>query len=154
VKTNQPSASDFISRDGVDQSLIELRALVDRQSARIAALEAQTTGVPENDGSHGPARNPGSNRWASVVSQVARLGAARGSGRGRWTVRMLLSGLLILAVFAGAGGVALANIPDAGSAVFHGCVSTSGTLRLIDPSKGAKCTSKEHGVSRRFVQRE
>jgi hypothetical protein len=49
------------------------------------------------------------------------------------------------AVAIAAGGAAYATIPDAGG-VFHGCVSGLGTIRLIDPSTGAKCTSKETAV--------
>ena len=49
--------------------------------------------------------------------------------------------------FAG-GGVALANIPDAGTGVFHACANTStGALRLVDPSKSQKCTKSETSVS-------
>ena len=45
-----------------------------------------------------------------------------------------------------AGGVALASIPDA-NGVFHGCyATTSGALRLIDPSKGQRCESGERAV--------
>ena len=52
-----------------------------------------------------------------------------------------------VAVVLGAGGVALASIPDAGG-VFHGCYSkTTGGLRLIDPSKGQKCSRSEGAVS-------
>jgi hypothetical protein len=43
------------------------------------------------------------------------------------------------------GGAAYATIPDSGG-VLHGCVSSLGTLRLIDPSTGAKCLKGETAV--------
>lgn len=46
------------------------------------------------------------------------------------------------------GGVAIANIPDVGTKVFHGCVNAStGALRVVDPSKGQSCTGAETAVS-------
>jgi hypothetical protein len=55
----------------------------------------------------------------------------------------LLVGSLVVAV--AAGGAAYATIPDSGG-VFHACVSSLGTVRLIDPSTGAKCLKGETAV--------
>ena len=57
-------------------------------------------------------------------------------------------GLLLALLLGGASGVAIATIPDAGTKVFHGCVSTkSGSLRLVDPSKGQSCSASENAVT-------
>ncbi len=46
-----------------------------------------------------------------------------------------------------AAGTAYATIPDAGG-VIHGCYLTKdGTLRVIDPSAGGACTSKETAIA-------
>jgi hypothetical protein len=40
------------------------------------------------------------------------------------------------------GATAYAAIPDAGTAVFHGCVGKrTGVLRVIDPSAGGRCST-------------
>lgn len=69
----------------------------------------------------------------------------------RWrrvTRRGVLFGAVVLSLFLVGGGVALANIPDAGTGVFHGCVNAStGALRVIDPSKGQTCNGAETAVS-------
>jgi hypothetical protein len=60
--------------------------------------------------------------------------------RRRWIVVLGLGVVLAL----GAGGIALAVIPDAGTRVIHGCYNTtSGALRVIDPGKGQSCAAGE-----------
>src|SRR5207245_2410066 len=45
-----------------------------------------------------------------------------------------------------AGGIAWADIPDAG--VIHGCYKTvGGVLRVVDADKGGKCTSGETALN-------
>ncbi|HEV3309111.1 MAG TPA: hypothetical protein VG815_01115, partial [Chloroflexota bacterium] len=56
-------------------------------------------------------------------------------GRRRGRRAMLALGIVAALILA-ATGVAMANIPDAGTGIFHGCVATNGSLRVIDPSKG------------------
>ncbi|HEV3313104.1 MAG TPA: hypothetical protein VG815_21550 [Chloroflexota bacterium] len=71
-----------------------------------------------------------------------------GAGRRRLFRRSALAIIVATSLILAATGVAVANIPDAGTGVFHGCVSNAnGVVRLFDPSKGAGCTSQEHGVS-------
>ena len=53
---------------------------------------------------------------------------------GSFGLRSRRIALASLAVFALAGGIAYAAIPDAGTGVFHGCIMKgSGMLRIIDP---------------------
>jgi hypothetical protein len=67
--------------------------------------------------------------------------AMKAPARG-WRVAVVAA---VVALVVGAGGLALASIPGPGG-VFYGCYSkTNGGLRLIDPSKGQKCTSGEGG---------
>ena len=63
--------------------------------------------------------------------------------------RTVFAVALVTALAAGgAGGIAMAVIPDTGSGVFHGCYSKiTGALRLIDPSKGQNCKSTEKAIS-------
>ncbi|HEV3309817.1 MAG TPA: hypothetical protein VG815_04815, partial [Chloroflexota bacterium] len=117
-------------------SLLELRATIEDQSARIAALEAGRSTIGDD-------RQITPSRTGQVGSR-SRLLAADRRGRG---LRVALAAALTLAVLSGAGGIALATIPDNGTGVFHGCVSASGALRLIDPSKGASCKGNEYSVS-------
>ncbi len=59
----------------------------------------------------------------------------------RW--RALTLGVVAVVVFAAAGAVAYASIPDAGGLI-HGCYKTNkGDLRVIDPSAGGSCQSSE-----------
>ena len=51
--------------------------------------------------------------------------------------------LALGAVLLIAGGVAWATIPEAGTGLIHSCYNTStGALRVIDPSKGQSCAAK------------
>jgi fermentation-respiration switch protein FrsA (DUF1100 family) len=60
--------------------------------------------------------------------------------------KKLVALALVVAAVA-AAGTAYATIPDAGG-VIHGCVLTKdGTLRVIDPSAGGVCTSKETALA-------
>ena len=60
----------------------------------------------------------------------------------------MLLGVFSAGLLAAIGGVAVAAIPDAGTRVFHGCVSSkSGSLRLVDPSKGQSCSAPENAVT-------
>ena len=72
-------------------------------------------------------------------------------GRGRAWRHLGHRGAVVLATCAVAvvavGGVAIANIPDGGTGVFHGCVTkATGALRVIDPSKGDACTGTELAI--------
>ena len=59
--------------------------------------------------------------------------------------RLVALGLVVAAV--AAAGTAYATIPDAGG-VIHGCYLTKdGTLRVVDPSAGGACTSKETAIA-------
>ena len=63
--------------------------------------------------------------------------------RGR---RLVLASVAVFAVVA--GGVAYATIPDAKTGAIHGCYSTStGALRVIDPSKGQSCAAGEASLN-------
>ncbi len=42
--------------------------------------------------------------------------------------------LATLTLFALAGGIAYAAIPDAGTGVYHACMKKNGTIRIIDPA--------------------
>lgn len=60
--------------------------------------------------------------------------------------RLFFAGGVAFALFA--GGVAYATIPDLGTGLIHGCYSSStGALRVIDPSKGQKCASGQRSLS-------
>ena len=49
--------------------------------------------------------------------------------------------LAAIAIFAVAGGVAYAAIPDAGTGVYHACMLKNvGTIRIIDPER-QRCSS-------------
>ncbi|MGO9877732.1 MAG: hypothetical protein ACLPSM_00025 [Acidimicrobiales bacterium] len=66
----------------------------------------------------------------------------------RFTRRSIATALAATVVMLAAGGVAIASIPDAGTGIFHGCYSTStGALRLINPSAHEACKAGEHAVS-------
>ncbi len=66
----------------------------------------------------------------------------------RFTRRSIAIALAATVVMLAAGGVAIASIPDAGTGVFHGCYSTStGALRLVNPSAREVCKKGEHAVS-------
>ena len=66
----------------------------------------------------------------------------------RLTTRSLVATLVALGLMGAAGGVAIASIPDPGTGVFHGCYSTTtGALRLVDPSTGHGCKVGEKAVS-------
>jgi len=60
-----------------------------------------------------------------------------------------LSPALVVAIAAlvvALGGVAYATIPDSGG-VIHGCyLKANGSLRVIDPSAGEKCTKREAAI--------
>jgi hypothetical protein len=65
----------------------------------------------------------------------------------RLTKRGTVAVALSVAALGAIGGVAIATIPDAATGVFHGCVNkTSGTLRVVDPSKSQVCTAQELAV--------
>ena len=58
--------------------------------------------------------------------------------RPRWTIGVVALALLLIT-----GGVAYATIPDS-NGVIHGCYATkNGSLRVIDPSAGQSCGTKE-----------
>lgn len=59
----------------------------------------------------------------------------------------MLALAIVAALILAATGVAMANIPDTGTGIFHGCVATNGSLRVIDPSKGQVCNGTEQSVS-------
>ncbi len=61
--------------------------------------------------------------------------------RRTWSVLFLAVVLLAAMV-----GVALGSIPDS-VGVFHGCVDSTGKLRLVDPSVGQVCKSSQTAVS-------
>jgi hypothetical protein len=66
----------------------------------------------------------------------------------RFTRRSIATALAATVVMLAAGGVAIASIPDAGTGIFHGCYSSStGALRLINPSAREVCKKGEHAVS-------
>lgn len=67
------------------------------------------------------------------------------SGRSR---RLALIGTSGVAIALGAGAVAWAVIPDLGTSLIHGCYNTSsGALRVIDPSKGQSCAVGEAALN-------
>jgi hypothetical protein len=49
---------------------------------------------------------------------------------------IVLAGLAAV-VFAAAGGIAYASIPDAGTGKYHACLKQNGTIRIIDPAVDA-----------------
>jgi hypothetical protein len=66
----------------------------------------------------------------------------------RFTRRSIATALAATIVMLAAGGVAIASIPDAGTGILHGCYSSStGALRLINPSTREVCKKGEHAVS-------
>lgn len=71
---------------------------------------------------------------------------ARSSVRRWWSGRVLLLAAAAVLVL-GAGGIAWATIPDSQGAI-HSCYSTStGALRIIDPSAGQACHSGEAALA-------
>ena len=82
--------------------------------------------------------------------QVAIIRGEAGGHSGRLSraKRGVLVGVFSAGLLAAVSGIAVATIPDAGTRVFHGCVSTrSGSLRLVDPSKGQSCSTSENAVT-------
>jgi hypothetical protein len=49
---------------------------------------------------------------------------------------IVLAGLAVV-LFAAAGGIAYASIPDAGTGKYHACMKQNGTIRIIDPAADA-----------------
>ena len=66
----------------------------------------------------------------------------------RFTRRSIAVALGATVVMLAGGGVAIASIPDAGTGIFHGCYSSStGALRLVNPSAREVCKKGWHAVS-------
>jgi hypothetical protein len=57
----------------------------------------------------------------------------------------MLAGLAAV-VFAAAGGIAYASIPDAGG-TYHACLKQNGTIRIIDPAADACNTANETEIT-------
>jgi len=86
---------------------------------------------------------------ATVGAQLSETACGpNGRHRLRRARRGLLLSLLVVAPVLVVGGIALANIPDKGTGVFHGCYSTStGALRVIDPSAKQACKTGEKEIT-------
>ena len=91
------------------------------------------------------AMTPSSSRgdWARRLRSRRARATTGGRRLNRWrrpVIAATVVGLIVGTVTGGA--LAFAAIPDATTQQFSGCVSkTTGFLRVIDPSKGQKCTS-------------
>lgn len=62
---------------------------------------------------------------------------------------MVLAGVMSFTIgLVAVGGVAFAVIPDSGTGVIHSCYdTTTGALRVIDPSKGQSCGGSEAALN-------
>lgn len=78
------------------------------------------------------------------MSDTRKSGLGGAGTRAGWRLLVVvLAGALTLA-----GGVAWAVIPDSGTGLIHGCYNTtSGALRVVDPSKGQACAAGEASLN-------